>query len=175
MVLLTDNIIKLQHDIIRWTEEVSSQEARGTLLQGIAGKAVNGFENVLRESLGYYLSLSGLPYESALAPDFTGKSLDMLTLGQVVQSFNKLDRKFVRCLRSRATIVGRFTGAKRLIGKMRKEQLDEITKLRNLLNHYPEKFTKDESTLMSNTTQLLSLIQQQLSGPLFQTLLSGGL
>jgi hypothetical protein len=101
MMLLTDSIIKLQQDIDRWTEEVSSREARGTLLQGIAGKAVNRFENVLRESLGYYLHLCGVPYAAALAPDFNGKPMDKLTLGEVVQSLDKLDTKFFQCLRSK--------------------------------------------------------------------------
>jgi hypothetical protein len=69
------------------------------------------------------------------------------------------------------TIAARLTGTKRLIRKMHKEQLDEITKLRNLLHHHVEKFANDELTLTRNTTRLLSLIQQQLSGPLFQIVL----
>jgi len=167
-VPLADSIPELQQNVIRWTTEVSSGRARGTLLQGIAGKAVNGFENVLRESLAHCLEICQLPYISELASDFDEKPLHKLTLGEVVQSFDKLDTKLTLCLRSRSTIAGRLTGTKRLIGKTHKERLAEITKLRNLLHHHVEKFAKDESTLMENTKLLLSLIQQELSGPLFK-------
>lgn len=109
-MLLTDSITKLQQDIERWTEEVSSGEARGTLLQGIAGKAVNRFENLLRELLGYYLNLCGVSYVAALATDFNDKPLDKLTLGEVVQSFDKLNIKFFQCLRSKPTIAARLAG-----------------------------------------------------------------
>lgn len=104
---LADSIPKLQKNLIRWTEEVSSGKARGTLLQGIAGKAVNGFENVLRESLAYCLDLCEISYASALASDFDEKPLDKLTLGEVVQSFDKLDTKLTHCLRSRSRVAVR--------------------------------------------------------------------
>jgi len=172
---LIDSISKLRENTGRWTREVSSGSARGTLLQGIAGKAVNGFENVLREALAYYLDRCELSYASELASDFGNKPLEKLTLGEVVQSFGKLDTKLTRCLQSKFTDAGEVTGTKKLIGKAHKEGLSEITKLRNLLHHDVEKFAKDETTLMENTNRLLSLIQQKLSEPLFQIVIQAGI
>jgi len=173
-VPLTDAIPELQKNVLRWTEEVSSEKTRVTLLQGIAGKAVNGFENVLRESLGHCLDLCELSYAFELASDFDEKPLDKLTLGEVVQSFDKLDTKFTHYLRSRCTVTGHLIGTKRLIGKTHKERLGKITKIRNILHHHLEKFGQNESTIKENTKGLLSLIQQELSGPLFQIVMQRG-
>jgi hypothetical protein len=147
----------LVRNVTRWNQEVSTGGARGTLLSGIAGKAVGGFENLLRKCLADFLVVGGLSYETELAPDFPGKSLRRLTLGDVVQSLDKLGRKLSRVL-----------GKDLLIRKAHKSRLTEITALRNLLvHHYEDEFAKDEITLAKNTIRLLSLIQQELTEPFF--------
>lgn len=161
-----ESFLKLQRYIDRWNGEISSGTGRGTLLEGIAGKAVNTFENVLRDCLAYYLDLCGLSYDAELASDFDEKPLHKLTMGEVVQCLDKLDRKFTACIRS--ILPDHLVANKRLIGKDQKQVLHDITKLRKLLHHHRARFAKDEATLEQNTTQLLRLIEQALSGRIFQ-------
>jgi hypothetical protein len=149
----------LVRNVTRWNQEVSSGGARATLLSGIAGKAVDGFENLLRTHLTHFLATSSLTYETELAPDFLGKSPQKLTLGEVVQSLDKLGRRFSRVL-----------GKDVLLRKGHKRRLTQITRLRNMLHHhFEEKFASDEATLTENTIRLLSLIQQELTEPFFMT------
>ncbi len=156
-VSLGGSIRVLRLDVVRWKEEVSTGNARGTLLAGIAGKAVDGFEPLLRKCLAHFLNLSGLAYEFELAPDFSGKSLHKLTVGEVAQSLDKLGAKFSPVL-----------GKALLVRKAHKSRLHEITKLRNLLHHEFDEFAKDEAILTANTSRLLSLIHEELSEPFFQ-------
>lgn len=145
-------------NITRWEKELSTGEARGTLLSGVAGKAANGFENLLRQRLAQLLAVSDLTYESELASDFHGKSLQKLTMGEVIQSLDKLGGKLSRLL-----------GKDLLLRKGHKSRLAEITALRNLLHHhFEERFARDEADLVSNTGRLLSLVREELSEPLFQ-------
>jgi hypothetical protein len=149
----------LVRNVTRWDQELSTANARGTLLSGIAGKAANGFENLLRKCLAHFLAVSGLAYESELAPDFPGKSLQKLTLGEVVQSLDKLGGKLSRML-----------GKDLQIRKAHRSRLTEITALRNLLHHhFDDEFAKDETALVNNTSRLLSLIREELSESLFRT------
>jgi hypothetical protein len=163
-----ESISKLKENIVRWTEEVSSGEDRGTLLEGIAGKAANSFENLLRESLEYYLAFCDLSYDSELAPDFEGKPLSKLTIGQVVQSFEKLDEKLTLRLRSIPN-AQEYLKNRRLVGSQ-KNVLQRITKLRNLLHHNREVFADNENTLTTNTVELLSLVKRVLVSPLFEVI-----
>jgi hypothetical protein len=127
-------------------------------LYGIAGKAAGGFENLLRDCLLHFLKVSGLAYESELAPTFSGKSLEKLTLGEVVQSLDMVGGKLSRLL-----------GRDLLVRRPHKSRLGEITALRNKLHHHPgDKFAKDEAMLIANTSRLLLLIREELSEPLFQ-------
>jgi hypothetical protein len=149
-------------NLTRWNQELSTGDTRSTLLSGIAGKAAVGFENLLRKCLADFLALTGLSYETELAPDFPGKSLGKLTLGEVVQSLDKLGRKFSRVL-----------GKDVLLRKAHKRRLAEITALRNMLQHREDDFAPDKATLKKNTAHLLSLIQQELAEPLFTTAVQG--
>lgn len=156
-VSLGGSIRTLRQNVARWNEEVSNGNARGTLLSGIAGKAADGFENLLRKCLAHFFDLSGLVYDTELAPDFPGKPLQKLTLGEVVQSLDKLGAKFSKAL-----------GKHLLVRKAHRSRLGEITGLRNLLHHHFDKFAKDEAILTANTSRLLSLIHEELSEPFFQ-------
>jgi hypothetical protein len=172
IVPLRDSTRKLAEDIARWTEELDSRRARGTLLQGIAGKAANGFEAVLRESLAHYLERCGVSYTAELAADFNQKPLDKLTLGEVVQSFAKLDKRLTHCLRAKRDPRTPLMHQKRLIGKAHGRRLADITKLRNVLHHQMDTFARDEAALIANTSHLLRLIRQELSEPLIRGVLS---
>jgi len=157
---LNEAIRILRQNVERWHEEVSNGTARGTLLMGMAGKAAGSFETLLRKCLVHFLNLSGLDYESELAPDFRGKSLQKLTLGEVARSFYKLDTKLSLRL-----------GRKDLLfSKAHKNRLDKITELRNQLHHnFDEKFAKNEAARKQNTRHLLSLILEELSEPFYQS------
>jgi hypothetical protein len=156
---LNRSIQALRQNVTRWSGEVSTGDARGTLLSGIAGKAAGSFENLLRDCLLHFLKLSGLAYESELAPTFSGKTLQKLTLGEVVQSLDMIGGKLSRLLGKRNL----------LIRRSHRNRLGEITTLRNQLHHNLEdKFAKDEATLVVNTSRLLLLIGEELSEPFFQ-------
>lgn len=147
----------LVRNVTRWNKEVSAGDTRGTLLSGIAGKAVDGFENLLRKCLANFLTASGLSYETELAPDFDGKSLQKLTMGEVVQSLDKSGRRFSRVL-----------GKDVRLRKGHRRRLTEITALRNMLHHhYEDEFAPDEAALVKNTTRVLSLIHEELTEPFF--------
>jgi hypothetical protein len=153
------SIHALRQNVTRWRQELSTGDARGTLLSGIAGKAAGGFENLLRDCLIHFLSLAGLSYQSELAPTFSGKSVQKLTLGEVVQSLDMVGGKLSRLLGRKDL----------LVRKQHRSHLAAITTLRNLLHHHLEdEFAKDEATLIANTSHLLLLIGEELSDPFFQ-------
>jgi hypothetical protein len=161
-----ESLLKLERHVERWNKEFSSGTGRGTLLEGIAGKAVNSFENLLRDCLVFFLGICSLSYEKEAAANFDEKPLHLLTMGEVVQTFEKLDRKLTTCVRSMS--VAHLVATRRLVGQDQKRVLNEITKLRNLLHHHRATFSRDEDTLEENTKQLLKLIEEALSGRIFE-------
>ena len=91
---LLGSIDRLRQDTERWQVELQSDELRGTLLQGIAGKAVDEFDEVLRQLFSHYLAICQVNYDEALRPDVDGKSVEELTMGQVLNGFRKMNKQF---------------------------------------------------------------------------------
>jgi len=161
-------IKQLRSNVIRWQNEFETGILRGTLLHGIASKAVNSFEKLLRDLLGYYLSICNISYSQELKEHMENKNLDELTMGQVIKCFEMKNKQITKCCRLLSPKVARSLKARRLLTSFILKQLNEIKDLRNLLHHHPDEYAKDEKTLKSNTERILTLIQNVLDDILFE-------
>lgn len=168
-----DTIRQLRSDVIRWIEELEKGELRGTLLQGIASKAVNLFEKLLRDLLGYYLSICSINYEQEVRDVMEKKKLSELTMGQVIECFSMKNKQITKCCRLLSPKLAQNLQNHRLLTGSILKQLNEIKDLRNLLHHHPDKYAKDEETLKNNTKCMLSLVQNVLSDAFFEIPLTG--
>lgn len=65
-------------------------EARGTLIYGIAGSAVNSIELILRLVLKYYLLFCNIDYNKNLKVHLENKRLDKITIGQALKGLGKM-------------------------------------------------------------------------------------
>ncbi|MCH7772545.1 MAG: hypothetical protein IIA49_16265 [Bacteroidetes bacterium] len=158
----------LRQHIERWIREINKHTIlRSTLGIGIASKAVNSFEKILRNVLVIYLNYCGIDYESELQGDMDGKVIDKITMGQVVQCFIKMDKRLTVCCRSKSKSTQELLKNRRLIKPIQKN-LHRIIDLRNILHHHLQQFAPDEQTFASNTLELLSLIQDLLDDTLFK-------
>lgn len=164
---LSKTIRQLRGNLARWQDELETGELRGTLLHGMASKAANLFEKLLRDLLEYYLFVCSIDYDQELRDAMEGKNLDKLTMGQVIQCFSKGNKQITKRCRSLSSIVAQSLKSRRLLTSSVTKQLDEIKDLRNLLHHHPHKYAKDEQTLGSYTKSMLSLIKDVLDDVLF--------
>ena len=148
----------LRQDLERWKDEVSKGIVRGTTLHGIAKKAVDTFEVILRETVGVYRVLAGI--ESS-----TGKPFERLTFGELVQFLKKNNRRLTASVR-RAPDGGQLFKNRTVVGPIR-SLLDTISESRNDLHHRPLKFAPDTETLDRNTKKLLNNLSKALADQLF--------
>jgi protein-tyrosine-phosphatase len=165
--LLSEEVHDLQADIARWKAEVDSGELRGTLLHGIASKAVDTFELRLQDLLRYYLLVCGIDYDRALGPRRKGKALQRLAMGDVVLSFKELGTELTERCRSLSPGAANMLKCRQLVTPALAEQLDELVQLRNRLHHRPHEYAKDIATLESNARRTLALIQTAVADALF--------
>ena len=143
---LRELILTHRQDLERWEDEVSKGRVRGTTLQGIAKKAVDTFEDILRETVGAYGALAGIEL-------FEGKSFKELALGKLVQFLR--ENSGDELLKDR-TIVGPIINC-----------LNSIPEKRNDLHHRPQQFAPDHETLEMNTQDLLNSVSKVLADPIF--------
>jgi len=165
---LSRAIDRLRADTARWKNELDSGILRRTLLQGIAGRATDEFEQLLRELLGYYLWVCHLNYDEVLRADMEEKALDRLTMGQVVQAFKAMNRRFTSRCRQLSQEASSRLERRRLLSGPVARQLDELTDLRNMLHHRPLEYAQDEPTLGKNAARTLTLIRNTLADFLFE-------
>lgn len=167
---LLASIDRLRQDTERWQVELQSDELRGTLLQGIAGKAVDEFDEVLRQLFSHYLAICEVNYDEALRPDVNGKSVEELTMGQVLNGFRKMNKEFTRHLRMSSRLGAEHLRGRRLLKDSTAKGLEELLGLRNTLHHQPHEFAKSEQALHDNTAAALTLIQDALADSPFVAL-----
>jgi protein-tyrosine-phosphatase len=165
---LLRTIHQLRSDVIRWQNELETGKLRGTLLHGIASKAVNSFEKLLRDLLRHYLSICKISYDQEIRSVMENKNLDGLTMGQVIQCFEMKNQQITKCCRLLSPKAAQSLQNRRLLTDSVSKQLNEIKNFRNLLHHHPSKYARDEETLKNNTKYMLSLIQNVLADILFK-------
>jgi protein-tyrosine-phosphatase len=163
---LSDAVDQLRTDIGRWRGEIEIGKLRGTLLIGIGSKAARTFDKLLRDLLKFYLFTCNVNYDQTLRKDMDGKSLEKLTMGQVRQCFEKMDRLFTKCCRLLSPKIAQFLKKRSLLTKPVTEQLDRAIEVRNKLYH-PDEYVKDMPVLENDIKRMLILIQDILADALF--------
>jgi protein-tyrosine-phosphatase len=166
------SILQLRADVKRWSHELDQGMLRGTLLVGIASKAVDSFDGLLREVLEYYLTLCRIDYASTLQDDFDGKSLDQLTIGQVAQAMLKVDKQITKCCRGSLPEAQSLLAHRGLI-KPISRKLYEVIRLRNDLHHRFDVFA-DEPRIVRNVGELLTGIRELLRDAVFEIVVIAG-
>jgi hypothetical protein len=131
----------------------------------MAAKAANSFETMLRNVLEYYLALCCIDYGGMLQEDFDNKSIDQLTMGQVVQALEKVDRQITKCCLRSLPEAETVLAHPRLIKPILKD-LRRVTKLRNRLHHQLDVFT-DEPEFVRNVGALLAGIRSLAASAVF--------
>ena len=164
----SERIRQLRSDIIRWQNELEKGKLRGTLLHGIASKAVNSFEKLLRDLLRYYLSICNISYETEIKNKMKNRDFDKLTMGQVIQCFRMKNKQITECCRLLSSKTAQSLQTRQLLTESVFKQLDEIKNLRNMLHHHPHEYARNEEILKNNTKHMLSLIQNVLTDILFE-------
>lgn len=163
---LSEEIDQLRSDIGRWRGEIEIGKLRGTLLIGIGSKAARTFDKLLRDLLKFYLLTCNVNYDQILRKDMQGKSLEKLTMGQVRQCFEKMDRLFTKCCRLLSPKIAQLLKNRSLLTKPVTEQLGRAIEVRNKL-HHPEEYVKDMATLENDIRRMLILVQDILADALF--------
>jgi protein-tyrosine phosphatase len=160
-----DNAINdLRQDLERWTHEIAEGAVRGTLLHGIAKKAVDTFESILRRTVDIYSTLAA-DSERGHEKRPPGKPFERLTLGELIHDLKKNNKHYTTA--ARQTAKGSHLFRNRTVVSPIGQLLDHISTQRNILHHYPQKFAPDMKTLQKNTTNLLSLLSEALEDQLF--------
>jgi hypothetical protein len=159
-------ITRLRQDVARWKRELLAGEVRGTLRHGIAKKAVDTFELRFRRIVKYYRTWA-VESKRSIVPSASGKSLESLTLGQLIEHLEQNDRTFTAVAKLDSQGKERFRN-RRVMSRLIKQTLDRILELRNLLHHHPDQFAADDDTLQANTVELLTLISDVMTDALFE-------
>lgn len=162
-----DSLDQLGADVARWQGEFRSGKLRGTLLHGIASKAVSRFEILLRDLLQWWLSACAIDYDQELKHQMEGKSLEQLTMGQTKECLVKLNQEFTSCWRARFPELGYRLRSRRLLIPPEEHRLNKILNIRKKLYHHGH-YDKKEAALRSDTESLLSVIRELVAAPLFQ-------
>jgi len=163
---ITKAISSLKQDVARWLTDVDSGRARLTLLEGIAAKAVNSFETVLRESFRFCLENSGISTNQFTDQVGKEKPLDKLTLGEIIYHLKAKNTDLARRFLMTPTTEARRVAA--LLTKEDIETLSKINELRRLLHHHREQFSEDEQALIKNSKAMLMAISKATATALFQ-------
>ena len=162
---LGDLIGSLRQDLERWKDEVSKGTIRGTTLHGIAKKAADTFEVILRETVDAYRALAA-DGERTVTEPFTGKPFERLTLGELIQFLKQNSQRLTT--EARRTPDGAELFKNRTVVGPISRLLDSISSRRNDLHHRPQQFAPDTGTLQMNTTDLLSSLSEALADQLFE-------
>jgi protein-tyrosine-phosphatase len=159
------SLSRLCQDIQRWQAELAAYEIRGTLLQGIAKKAVDSFEALFRRCVEFYRVFAGAD------EPVPGKPFERLTLGELIQYVDQHNTIFTVACRHDAPGAEFFKKRRLLSGSFR-QLLDKISVQRNRLHHRPDEFAPNLEKLHGNSNDLLNLLSAALSDPFFAFLVA---
>lgn len=157
---LREAITRLRQDVERWQRELSQGEVRGTTMHGIAKKAVDTFETILRQTVGSYRAFLA-DDEPGEKNTSSGKPFEKLTLGELIQYLNKNNKRLTAAIKEDPEGSQRFK-SRTLAGPVRR-YLDKISVCRNALHHKPDEFAPDIERLQTNTKHLLCLLSKVLA------------
>lgn|SRR5574341_74144 len=163
---LREEVNRLRRDVARWLRELSAGKIRGTLRHGIAKKAVDTFELIFRRMVICYHRWA-VESTGDIVPPQSGKPLENLTLGELIQHLERNDKTFTAVAR-RDSCGTKWFRDRRVMGRLAKQPLDRILKLRNLLHHHSDQFAADDDTLQANTINLLTLLSDVMTDALFE-------
>lgn len=158
--------IMLLKDVNRWIKEFSDDEPRGTLSVGIGSNAIRNFDKLMRELLMYFVSACDIDYKAALPMNLKNKTINELTLGQVIRSFidnNATITKYIKTnYQEKILLNTRF-----ILDDETKDKLLRINSIRNNILH-PEHYGKNAlEKIEKDIIYLLSLLKDVMTGPLF--------
>jgi hypothetical protein len=161
----------LQASIERWLEEIQRNVLRGTLLNGIAAKAVNSFEHTLRDLVKVHLAISGLSYTELLKDKMRGIPVDRLTMGQAIRSLSLLDQALTDFWITTSPRISAIAENRSLVaGSV--ELLNRIRILRNRVHHEARRYRADQEPLLADTKEALVTMNALLAEPVFQVLVA---
>ena len=139
----------------------------GSHLLGVGSKSIGLFDHALREILKFYIRMAAVSYEQQLKNIVKSKSIDELTLGEVIVCLRTLDKEITRICRLKPSTIGDNLIGRRLFTPQVERRLTEITTIRNKMVHDQPKFAKNEAVLVKNIERLLKHLESILADPLF--------
>ena len=78
----------------------------GSHLLGVGSKSIGLFDHALREILKFYIRMAAVSYEQQLKNIVKSKSIDELTLGEVIVCLRTLDKEITRICRLKPSTIG---------------------------------------------------------------------
>lgn len=142
--------------------KIERSELAGSHLLGVAARAINLFETLLKKTFGAHIVLADLTYEEAFKPKL-GKPFQRLTLGEMVNCLRMFDAQLTRDSKSSANDSRNSRKRRKTVSKMLSGKLDAICRLRaELVAHF-----KSEETSPTEASQLLKLINEVLDDSIF--------
>lgn len=160
------DIGNLRMKVKRWRNELDFSEARGTLIYGIAGRAVNSLEPILRQVLKYYLLFCNIDYNKILKVHLDNKRLDKITIGQALKGLDIMNKDISYHLRVLSSEAKDILANRRLVSPKAIEKLNNIIAFRNKLSHNNE-LAVNEDDYAKNTQKALILVEEVLNDELF--------
>ena len=146
---------KLRSYTVENLGKIEGCELAGSHLLGVAAKAINLFETLLKETLRSHLVRSGSSYDEAFKSKL-GKPFQRLTLGEVVNCLRMLDARLAQNSESSAIDSPGPRERRRTVSKPLSRRLDAICRLRaEVVAHF-----KSEETAPTEAGRLLKLINR---------------
>lgn len=152
---------ELSENVGRWQAELTAGQIRGTLLHGIAKKAVDSFEELFRVCVDSYRTLAP-GHESA-----SGKPFDRLTFGELIDFMAQHNAPITAACRRTPRGTALFKN-RRVLRPAFRRTLDKISVLRNSLHHRPSEFAPDLKALHENSRKTLVLLLTALGDSFFE-------
>jgi protein-tyrosine-phosphatase len=163
---LPNQLKELQNYVRNAIRRLNQGALSGSHLVGVGSKSVDLFDAVLRELLRFYLELASVNYIERLTKVVGSKSVDELTMGQVIVCLRTLDAEITKVCRLNISNVAKGLANRRLFTPRIEKTLTEITKARNAMHHHLPIFAKDEVTLVKKVKTLLEHLESVLADPL---------
>jgi hypothetical protein len=142
---------------------IESEHVIGSHLLGVAAKAINLFESLLKDTVALHLLGAGLDYETMFRPKLR-KPFDKLTLGELINCLRMLSAETISRQDQRPSDPHRSRRSSRMVSKNLSAKLDGIARLRTKVVAH---VTPQEGVKPTEAKQLLMLINEALSDPLF--------
>jgi protein-tyrosine phosphatase len=158
---LAASCAELVENVGRWQAELTTGQIRGTLLHGIAKKAVDSFEELFRVCVDSHRALAP-GHESA-----SSKPFHRLTFGELIEFTAQHNAPITAACR-RTPRRNTLFNNRRVLRPGFRGTLDKISVLRNSLHHRPSEFAPDLNALHENSHKTLALLSTALEDSFFE-------